>query len=480
MEPISITQEVQSVVREFSQDPQYTAYARKIQGILTQGGDIIPALRDRVFNQLNTEELSRHPAVANSVSLFIQRHPEAGLSDANAMELLMDAYRNGNKPMLEACRKYLTWNSSLLSGIQEPKLSQYWQFASEAKLGWLKMLILNSHRPPLFEPLLRWVSGPSLSDRLSDLQRAMRQFPLSFNRSTGAITVRIQNLAEWEALTTSEIVPQLHITSLVLDHSRDLIIPLCHNLAHFDCLRNLELIGNHLTEEDVIALREALKVNRTLTQVHLEGCYLIGDLLKTLAPGLIENTTLQELYLSRNDLAEGGATLGEVLAANASLRKLHLAECNLGSQDAEELANGLRTNTTLREIHLEHNKLGAYGSRAFAEAWKANKKLTVIDLSNNEIGYKGAQPLAEALRDNPALEVLDLSENSITPEGAHLIAEALRGNTTLRKLRLYDYDLFDREKMAIKESLKNNPHVDFEGGHPKGLHEPLYRKGQEF
>lgn len=328
MEPMStnLTREVRDVARAFAQDPQYTAYSRKIQGILSQGVDIIPALRDRVFNQLNPEELSRHPAVSNAVSLFMQRHPEAGLSDDNAMELLVDAYRNGNKTVLEACRQYLSWQSLLfMNGIPEPKLSQYWQFASESKMGWLKMLILNWHRPSMFEPLWRWMSGPSLFDRLSDLQGAMRQFPheaIYFNRDTGDIEVTISKPAEWEALTTSPIVPQLHVTSLAVDHQPALITPVCNNLALFDCLKTLTLRSNHMTEDDVIALREALKVNRTLTAVHLEHCYLIGDLIRTLAPGLKESTTLQELNLSRNEISEGTAALAEVLAINTSLRKL--------------------------------------------------------------------------------------------------------------------------------------------------------------
>ena len=62
-------------------------------------------------------------------------------------------------------------------------------------------------------------------------------------------------------------------------------------------------------------------------------------------------------------------------------------------------SEALKANTSLETIYLNRNQIGDEGAKALAEALTVNKSLTTIDLQLNQIGPDGAKALAEAKRD---------------------------------------------------------------------------------
>jgi len=112
--------------------------------------------------------------------------------------------------------------------------------------------------------------------------------------------------------------------------------------------------------------------------------------------------------------------------------KLDLAGNNIGSEEAQALAESLKRNTTLTQLNLEGNKIGEEGARALAESLKPNTALTKLNLGHNGIGDKGTCALAESLKQNTTLHTVNLSRNNIGDEGARTLAESLKQNTTHR------------------------------------------------
>eukprot|EP00903_Cladosiphon_okamuranus_P011517 g10844.t2 len=96
-------------------------------------------------------------------------------------------------------------------------------------------------------------------------------------------------------------------------------------------LVSLDLGWNHLNQQAVEELADALAWNRTATEVNLEF-NSSGDGVHALAEALQNNKTLTRLDLTANQVRWGGAVaLSEVVATSAGLRNLVLRRNNIGT-----------------------------------------------------------------------------------------------------------------------------------------------------
>jgi hypothetical protein len=75
---------------------------------------------------------------------------------------------------------------------------------------------------------------------------------------------------------------------------------------------------------------------------------------------------------------------------------------------------------------LGFNQIGDEGAIALGEALAANTTLRRLHVNGNKVGQDGAVALAIALVDNAALEQLNVGANQIDAPGALAILEALR------------------------------------------------------
>ncbi|KAL9965567.1 hypothetical protein ACROYT_G029381 [Oculina patagonica] len=221
-------------------------------------------------------------------------------------------------------------------------------------------------------------------------------------------------------------------------------------------LKHRALSLTRITGADAVVLAEALKGDSSLTELYLSR-NIIGDHGATgLAEALKKNTSLTELYLSGNNIGDHGATgLAEALQNNTSLTVLDLSVNNIGHHGATGLAEALQNNTSLTVLDLSGNNIGDHGATGLAEALQNNTSLTVLDLSGNNIGHHGATGLAEALQNNTSLTELDLSVNNIGDHGATGLAEALKKNTSLTELDLSVNNIGDHGATGLAEALQN-------------------------
>jgi Ran GTPase-activating protein (RanGAP) involved in mRNA processing and transport len=211
-----------------------------------------------------------------------------------------------------------------------------------------------------------------------------------------------------------------------------------------------------------------LQRNTSITMLDLREFNNVGavdcEICSAVAEGLVENSTLETLYLPSIRLH--GPVWQEALESNHFLRILSLAYCSISLEGFECLARGLSRNISLESLNLTGSDMEDSSVIALVDALRTNKTLISLDLSNNRalsqsgraaierlMGYNilreliladteesvGASILASGLSDNHSLEKLDLESTFVDDEGSETLRalfESLRENTTLRYLNV--------------------------------------------
>jgi Ran GTPase-activating protein (RanGAP) involved in mRNA processing and transport len=136
------------------------------------------------------------------------------------------------------------------------------------------------------------------------------------------------------------------------------------------------------------------------------------------------NKTITSLGIGYNTFGRDAAavrSIAEGVRNNTTLQQLGLSTCRLGDQGISVLANALAfRNTSLLELNLGDNEITSVGLRALVDNnVEAVKTLTKLCLAHNRIRSEGATILADALGRNamPNLKELDLGWCGIDDDG---------------------------------------------------------------
>ena len=105
-------------------------------------------------------------------------------------------------------------------------------------------------------------------------------------------------------------------------------------------LRNLNLMKNVLTDEQVAPISKTLSTNLAIQQIFMSHNQMTQEAMTMFASGLEANTRLTDLFFTHNDLQEAGeAGLAFIksLSNKKDLRSLALNSCNCNGQYLEAL-----------------------------------------------------------------------------------------------------------------------------------------------
>ena len=234
---------------------------------------------------------------------------------------------------------------------------------------------------------------------------------------------------------------------------------IARGLFHNTSLKMLDISHNNLGMEEAVALAEMLSCNKSLTELNLRECAIPKNGLREIARGLLHNTSLKKLdnsggYLSFSHLGmEGSVALAEMLSCNKSLTELNLQYCDIPENGLKEIARGLLHNTSLKKLDISRgylnfshsNELGMEESVALAEMLSCNKSLTELNICGFDIPENGLREIARGLLHNTSLKKLDISRNpdyrsfshnNLGMEGSVALAEMLSCNKSLTELSL--------------------------------------------
>ena len=300
----------------------------------------------------------------------------------------------------------------------------------------------------------------------------------------------ILSLADMTAIgyvisTTSHPVTELSMvrSHLHVDHVRTLLRNISNN--KLKCIKNLDLHGNNIGSEGVVALADGLKscnnlqiLNLYSNNIGVEGAVALADGLKScnnlhklylsdnsigdeglevLADGLKSYNNLEELDLSGNYIgAVGSVALADGLKSCINLQVLHLSDNYISAEGAVALADGLKSCNNLQSLLLMENKIGDEGAVALADGLKSCNNLQTLELSDNNVSNEGAVALADGLMSCSSIHELYLSNNSIGDEGGVALADALKYCNNLQVLGLTDNDIGDEGAIALAVGLKSS------------------------
>ncbi|EAL62194.1 hypothetical protein DDB_G0290667 [Dictyostelium discoideum AX4] len=201
-------------------------------------------------------------------------------------------------------------------------------------------------------------------------------------------------------------------------------------------LKSIDLSLSNLSNSHIHYILNALKCNKSVEDINLEGNQLGDQSIYDLSCFLLNNNTIKYLDLQNCDSKNGLACIGMLLSKNDSIVSLNWSN-NDSNSSIDFLCHGLKLNNTLTTLSLSGCNIDELGAICLGEVLKNNNSIKYIDLSTNQIGDYGAISLANRLRNHPTIKYLDISCNNISQSGVEEISNILQSNKTLKKLKIY-------------------------------------------
>ena len=128
-----------------------------------------------------------------------------------------------------------------------------------------------------------------------------------------------------------------------------------------------------VTVSNLEACKQALLASKNAPEVkdlNLTGCHVVDEDAGWLEAMLETNTTLTSLDLHNNHLGDAAcAAISRALETNTTLTSLNLESNNLGKAGGAAIGRALETNTTLTSLHLDSNNLGEAAKQSIRAAW---------------------------------------------------------------------------------------------------------------
>ena len=119
-------------------------------------------------------------------------------------------------------------------------------------------------------------------------------------------------------------------------------------------LEVLILINVTITDEDTSHLSTILSINKTLDKLELINCNITDNGVQYICEGLTKNQTLTLLDIRDNPqiTSVSTSTIAELINTTKSLTELRLYGTSLNNDDIKTICTTLVENTTIQELHL--------------------------------------------------------------------------------------------------------------------------------
>ena len=222
-------------------------------------------------------------------------------------------------------------------------------------------------------------------------------------------------------------------------------------------LEHLHLSNNDLKSSAVVILK-ALHETSKLKTLNLSGNHMTEQVAEDLAIVIKNNSGLEHLHLSNNDLKSSAVMILKALQRNSKVETLNLSGNNMTGQVAEDLAFVIKNNPSLEHLHLYNNDLKS-SAVVILKALQGNSKLKTLNLSGNNMTEQVAEELAFVIKNNPGLKHLHLYNNDLK-SSAIVILKALQGTSKLKTLNLSGNNMPEQVAEDLAIVIKNNPGLE--------------------
>jgi Ran GTPase-activating protein (RanGAP) involved in mRNA processing and transport len=233
--------------------------------------------------------------------------------------------------------------------------------------------------------------------------------------------------------------------------------------------------GFSLSEEEIVALTEAIRNKDSFSTLILDSHHLVGQNFLSLISVYQAHKNFNVLRLQGDQIGEqAGVALAQAMRLKFAkkqpgLKLLDLSNIGMTLNGVAAISNVLKDNI-IWYLDLSCNNLSppstykffnfyrqnTQGFQLFLNAVNSSTALVRLDLSSSKLSHAQIKMLAQALAENTSLEILDLARNNIANEGLKLIAQALSKNKTLRELNLEYNQISDKDIPSLCEALIQN------------------------
>ncbi|KAM6592060.1 hypothetical protein CsatA_014665 [Cannabis sativa] len=209
-------------------------------------------------------------------------------------------------------------------------------------------------------------------------------------------------------------------------------------------LRELNIRGNDLDEDDALGLRYAMVHMPHLESLDISDNPIEDGGIRNLLPYFVEASEkcspFKDLYLENCDISNGGVL--ELINTLSTLKKplecLSIADNVLGSQVAAALGNLL--STSIQTLHISGIGLGSPGFEDLEKSITQTQelKLVEISISKNRGGIATANFLSTLMLRAPKLESVNAAYNWMPVEASYIVCSAIKaakGNLGFLNLR---------------------------------------------
>ncbi|XP_064477994.1 uncharacterized protein LOC135391609 isoform X2 [Ornithodoros turicata] len=192
------------------------------------------------------------------------------------------------------------------------------------------------------------------------------------------------------------------------------------------CLTLTELVfdSNGIGKKAMKYLGQLVAKSQLLQTAVLHYCISSGDNgIESLANALKVNTSVKEItFYTCGSCVEA---IADALIENRSVRCAKFVQCGVSDENCSMLSRMLQQNSTLEELHLTSNEIEDNGASFLATGLLGNKTLRKLFLNRNCIGQHGSGRLIGALATNKSLQYLDITSNSLEEHDSSTLSRAL-------------------------------------------------------
>ena len=113
-----------------------------------------------------------------------------------------------------------------------------------------------------------------------------------------------------------------------------------------------------ITDEDMTHLSNALVSNTTLKELYLYNCHITNNGVQYICEGLTKNQTLSTLNIGRNRqiTSASTSTITDLIQTTTSLTELYLYHTSLNNDDIKTICTSLTKNTTVQKLWLSRQQ----------------------------------------------------------------------------------------------------------------------------
>ena len=222
-----------------------------------------------------------------------------------------------------------------------------------------------------------------------------------------------------------------------------------------DDAQSVNVTGTIMTNDQMLIFCDCLMNNRILTELNLSCNKITDEEVVRLAEAMKVNTTLQSLDISHNTLSYSGisstkiSSISDCLKINSALCKLNLSHNEITDEGAKRLSEAIEVNKTLQELSISKNWISKEGVMRIVEACTINRTLHKLMCTHNNLSKSGLAVINEYIRKENAVQIFKASYNTVIASSScgsqlHLVIpifqSLIRRSPDGWENSLFDYD----------------------------------------